>query len=239
MLKSKPCKGNYRVNKFKGCGTTAPTKRTYGLCPQCLYSWSNETTEGKEWFEKQLAFKLQKNQKEKEREERKQTRQMKIDLMSTSEYWSNVFQPRFNDVIRLIDKGSGCIATNRTTGKMDAGHYYHAGSNKTLSINAHNIFLQSWESNNFQSGDLIKYQDGLIRVFGEEYFEFINSLKKCPSLHLSKIELIEKYDSVLKLRLGYKKQNLQFLTPMERIELRNEVNETLGLYPKEFLTFIL
>ena len=234
----KACKPNYRMNKFTGCGEVKPILR-YGSCQQCFIKWVNDTPEGKAWFEKNRVKKFKENQKEKRVEQKKIDRKMRIEMMSTSEYWSKVFQPKFNELIRIIDKGSGCIATRRTTGQMQSGHYIHAGSNKTISINAHNIFLQSMESNHFQSGDILKYQDGLINTFGEDYFEFVQSLKKCPSLHLTKIELMEAYEKVLKLRLDLKKQELQFLSPLERIEMRNLVNETLCLYPKEFSSYCL
>lgn len=209
-------------------------KYGYGIDCKCLAKWSLETKEGKQWLSKQTAYKLKKNQKEKRKQERKHTKRMKIDLMSTSEYWSKIFQPTFNQLIREVDKGCACIATGRTTGKPNAGHFFHAGHNKTLSINAHNIFLQSFESNHYQSGDVLKYEDGIIRVFGNEYMEFIKNLRKCPALHLTKIELMESIKTVRQLIKKYKAENISYAHPKIRIERRNEINETLNLYPKEF-----
>lgn len=229
----KICKPNFRMNKFPGCGEEKFIFK-YGACQECFIKWATTTEDGKAWHKKQTAYKMQQNQKEKSREQKAKDRELRIQLMTNTEYWSNVFQPRFNELIRLIDKGCGCVATRRTTGKMEAGHYIHAGVNKTISINAHNIFLQSMESNHFRSGDVLKYQDGIRVIFGENYFNFIESLKRCPALHLTKIELIERYDEVLRLRRLYRDAKLQFLSPLERIEMRNEINESLGLYPEEF-----
>lgn len=232
----KKCKGTNKAKDFKGCGKPS-SKRQYGLCVQCLRIWAITTPQGKYWLKKQTAYKYKKNQAEKQREERKKDRKMKIDLMSTSEYWSKIFQPAFNKLIREVDKGCECIATGRTTGKPSAGHFYHAGHNKTLSINAHNVFLQSFESNHYQSGDVLKYEEGVIRVFGGDYMEFIKNLRKCPALHLTKIELMQSLKDVKSLMKKYKEENVSYAHPRLRIERRNEINETLGLYPKEFSAF--
>lgn len=232
----KTCKPNYRTQYFEGCGEEKQIFK-YGACQSCFIKWATTTEDGKKWHAKQTAYKMRDNEKKERVKSRAEKREMKIQLMSTSKYWSDVFQPKFNELIRIIDKGSGCIATRRTTGQMQAGHYVHAGVNKTISINAHNIFLQSMESNHFQSGDILKYQDGLKIMFGENYFNFIQRLKRCPALHLTKIELIDYYKIVLRLRRDYKKENYEFLSPLERIEMRNDINLKLGIYPKEFLVY--
>jgi len=232
----KKCKPNFRTNKFPGCGDVKPIFK-YGGCQSCIIKWTQETEDGAEWLRKQTAYKYKKNKAVSDREERKKKKEMRIEMMSTSEYWSNIFQPKFNELIRIIDKGSGCIATRRTTGQMQAGHYIHAGANKTLSINAHNVFLQSMESNHFQSGDVLKYQDGLRLVFGDNYFNFIESLKRCPALHLTKIELMESHEVVMRLRKEYKDEKYEFLSPLERIEMRNDINSKIGLYPEEFVVY--
>lgn len=238
MNQSKPCKGNYRANYFKGCGTTDYSKRTYGLCPKCLYKWKENTQEGKQWFKKQLAFKIKKNKLENAKKEKKISKQMKIDSMSTSTYWSKVFQPRINQIVKIIDKGNGCIVTNSTLGKQNAGHYYSVGSNKTLSLHLANIHLQSEQSNSFRGGQPIEYLEGLKRVYGENYANYVVGLKKCPALNVTKIELLEIYPLVLDIRRNLLKQNLFKLSPQERIELRNQVNEQLNLYPKEYAIYL-
>lgn len=233
-MKKLNCKGIGKAKGFDGCGETSQNRR-YGLCQNCLRTWATTTDNGKEWLEQQTAWKMKKEEKSIKKEQRKKDREMKIHLMSTSKYWSEVFQPRFNEVIRLIDNGCGCICTGRTTGKQNAGHYIHAGKNKTLSVNAHNLFLQSFESNHYQSGDVLKFQDGLKNTFGEEYFEFIESLKKCPPLHLSKIELQEAYSKLSKFRKELLEDDKPvFRLPGNRIHLRNRLNYILGLYPDEF-----
>ena len=232
----KKCKPNFRMNKFPGCGEVKHIFK-YGSCQSCFIKWTQETEEGGAWLQKQTAYKMKKNEREKRVEKKKIDRKMKIELMTTSEYWSNVFQPKFNELIRIIDKGCGCIATRRTTGQMQAGHYIHAGVNKTISINAHNIFLQSMESNHYRSGDVIKYQDGIKIVFGENYFNFVEGLKKCPALHLTKIELMEAYEIVLRLRREYKKKNTSFLAPWNELKCATTSIQNLDFIQKS-LQFI-
>lgn len=232
----KKCKGINKAKGFDGCGKPSQ-QRQYGLCISCLRQWSISTEEGKKWLKKQTAWKMKKNEKESKKEQRKKDREMKIQLMSTSEYWSNVFQPRFNEIIRIIDNGNGCICTNSTLGKLNAGHYFSVGSNKSLSINLHNVHIQSEHSNSYKGGEPLKYRDGIKRVFGENYLNFMDSLKKCPSLNITKIELIEAYDLLLETRRSLLANELYLLSPLERIELRNEINEILEFYPKEFSVY--
>lgn len=229
----KPCKGNYRVNNFQGCGTNDGYNRKFGLCPKCLYKWTQESSLGKEWFNKQTAFKQAKNNRKKSVEKTKQTRQMKIDLMSNTEYWSKELQPKINLIARLIDHGHPCIATGNF-GKMAGGHYVSVGSNRTLSLNLHNIFIQSFASNSFKGGDTLKYQIGLKNTFGEDYFNFIESLPQCPSLNITKIEMIEYRETAMEIIKDLKNDDKSIRTPNERIELRNKVNQELGIYEKQF-----
>ena len=232
----KKCKGNFRVGHFEGCGTEAESKRTYGLCPKCLYKWTQTTLEGDEWFKKQTAYKTQKNKREKETENRKKTKQAKIELMSNVQYWSKVLQPNINLIARLIDQHNPCIATENF-GKMNGGHYISVGACRTISLNLHNIFIQSFESNHFQSGDTIKYQSGLRRTFGEDYFNWIEGLRKTPSLNITKIEM-KVYNSRAKEIIKELRQTPNNLRgPLTRINLRNEINMKLGIYDEQYAVF--
>ncbi len=232
----KSCKGNYKVNNFEGCGTIDGYSRQYGLCPKCLYKWTQDTDDGSDWFTKQIAFRQAKNECKNEVQKKKITRQMKIDLMSNIQYWSSELQPNINHIARLIDQGHPCIATE-TYGKMSGGHYVGVGANRTISLNLHNIFIQSFHSNSYKGGDTLKYQSGLIRVFGEDYFDFVQSLSKCPTLNITKIEMIEYNKLARELVLELKKDNEKIRKPEERIAYRNYANAFLGIYTDEFSIF--
>lgn len=229
----KACKGNYRVDYFEGCGTTANSSRKYGLCPSCLYKWSKRTKEGSEWYEKGLI----KSRKKIETNNKKEVSKKKVESMPKTEYWSKKVQPIFNEIARIIDYGKPCIATNSFEGQKHGGHYISVGSNRTISLNLHNIHLQSAHSNKWKSGDDKRYREGLINRYGIDYLEFMEGLKKCPTLNLSKEELVVIRRNAMDIRIELRKIK-KVLSPVESIVLRNEVNKSFGIYPKEFSLFI-
>ena len=57
----------------------------------------------------------------------------------------------------------------------------------------------------------------------------IESLSKTPAIHLSKADMIEikKIASEIRLEL---KSDLKYQTPEERIALREEINQLIGIY---------
>lgn len=178
--------------------------------------------------------KLQKqNAEKKKRAEEK--KQMSIDIMSDDKYRSKILQPVFNEIARLIDFGQPCIATENY-GKENGGHYISVGANRTICLNLHNIHIQSFESNHWKSGDTIKYQSGIRRVYGENYLEFMDGLQKHLPIQLRKKEMIELYEVACKIRNKLRK-NTAIRTPKQRIELRNQINLELGIYQEEFCVF--
>lgn len=229
----KKCKGNYRTDYFKGCGTDNKLKRTYGLCPLCLYEWSKSTSKGSEWYQKNLL----KTKKKQEHEKKKEKTKNKIESMSITGYWSKVLQPNINLTARLIDHKQPCIATGNDYGQMHGGHYISVGSNRTLSLNLHNIHQQSAHSNKWKSGDDKRYAEGLKNVYGIEYLEFIESFNDCPLLKLSKQDLIDINKKVLKINIELRKDLQKIESPSGRILERNRVNCLLGIYPDKYLTF--
>ena len=143
-MKKKKCNGNYRVNKYAGCGKMFDSRTLkFGLCRSCLFDWSYNTDEGKIWFEKQKP--ISENIIAKENNKSKQ--ESLIQLMKPDQYRATYLQPKINEISRLIDFGQPCIATGNTKGKMNGGHYISVGANRTLSLNLHNIHLQSEHSN--------------------------------------------------------------------------------------------
>ncbi len=78
------------------------------------------------------------------------------------------------------------MATGNFEGKMAGGHYTSVGSNRTICLNIHNIFIQSFASNSWNGGDDKRYREGLINTFGEDYLDFVESLKRHKPLHFKK-----------------------------------------------------
>jgi len=153
---------------------------------------------------------------------------MKEKLKTLSE-WKQEFQIEINTIVRLIDNGYPCIATGTKNGKMNAGHYISVGSNDTLRFHLENIWIQSEHSNTWKSGDTIRYQNGLKETFGDEYFEYINSLQQIKPIKLTIDDIKEKIPIARGIIKWLKLQEKQF-TNNERMFLRKRFNYELGIY---------
>lgn len=266
-VKEKPCKaiGKAIASDIKGCGKSV-LKRTYGLCDGCYKDWLFNTPEGKEkqkqnlpkcgecgerfipfhnnslqkycieneeCIQAQVKHAQEQEIKKAEREKNKYN----VDSMSAPKYWSIYIQPIVNNIARLIDEGQPCIGTGKPAKKKNGGHYHSVGSNLTLSLNLHNIHLQSEHSNNHKGGDSKRYRHNLIKVYTPEYADYIDMfLMQCPELHLTKDDLIE-----LKPRLNAIKRRLDklgMIYPAKvRMRLRDEINQEINIYQDEFASF--
>lgn len=219
QTKSKNCKG-LGLAKDYGCGL--PTyKRERGLCPSCLYSFYTTNENGKVIFEKR---KLKvKTTKEKA---------FKNDLrekLKTLSNWKADLQKEINLIIRLIDNGHGCIATNSLNGKKNAGHYIGIGANETLRFHLENIWLQSEHSNMWKSGDILRYQDGIVSLYGKDYLERLNSFKSIEPIKLTIDEIKDKIKICREIIKWLKEQDRMF-DKDERLSLRKLFNEKIGIY---------
>lgn len=170
----------------------------------------------------------EKNAKEKKQAWTKEKIEIKKNLMSLSD-WKNELQKEINAIIREIDRGHGCIATGSHNGLMSAGHYFSVGSNPTLRFHLENIWLQSMHSNSWKSGDTIRYQEGIISLYGKEYLDYLNSLQSIKTLQLTKKEIEEKIPIARGILKWLKLQNRKF-TKEERLSLRIEFNKKIGIY---------
>ena len=204
MLKQKSC---------KQCKTKfTPTKPFQQACsPDCFYKLAMvklELKKKKDWV--------------KEKAERKEKIMTKSD-------WENRLQYYINQIIHSIDKNVPCIATGATTGKRNAGHRFSIGSTIPLRYNLHNIHIQSEHSNVWKGGDNDRYDEGLERVYGLDYKDYVRSLNQTKPLHLT-IETIKEKILIAKL---IKKELIELgntYTSAERIQLRHDLNQRIGLY---------
>ena len=171
----------------------------------------------------------EKKRKEKEKQERKRVQKEKIDLMPLSKFYPKL-QIIVNEIARLIDKGQPCIATGNY-GKENGGHFYHTQSTPYLRFNLHNIHLQSFESNHFQSGDQQNYIEGIERVYGKQYKDYIIDELRAQWIDLRyNREMIQNAIKVARIeRNKLKKANLKYSTE-QRIELRKSLNKKIGIY---------
>ncbi len=144
-------------------------------------------------------------------------------------------QRKINTLVRIIDKGHPCISSGRLNGQMQAGHYWTVGANPNLRFHLINIWAQTSTDNNYKSGNLIGYKEGIINLYGEELFNEIHELREnCNPVHLMKHEieakisivneLIKKVNKVLETKVDNK------FTTIERLDMRRLFNKIIGIY---------
>lgn len=221
-MKPKQCKGIGKTLGFESCGKQF-VKRTFGLCDSCLYNWYTTTELGKIEFEKRKL-------KVKSTKEKAFKSDLKEKVKTLSDY-AKELQKEVNTIVRLIDKGSVCISTLKPLNeKYDAGHFYSVGSNPALRFNLDNIHAQSVYANQYLSGDQINYLNGLSKIYGEEYKNYVLNLKsQYAILKLTKEEYKEKI-KIAKEIIRLLKFEFRHYDKTERIKLRNDFNERLCIY---------
>lgn len=222
--KKKTCKGNYRSNYFNGCGELRYIEK-YGLCLSCYREWCYSTGEGNAHLKKHI---IPKAKKEVALKEKAETKKAKVDLMSNDQYRQKYVQPIINEIARLIDYGQPCIASG-TYGKMAGGHYIAVGANRTTALNLHNIHIQSFHSNGPKGGDNLRYRQGIIETYGQDYLDKMNSLHMIDPLKLTKEDLKRVKKIAGKIRNDLKKNPVK-LPPKARIRLRENINQKIGIY---------
>ena len=171
--------------------------------------------------------------KAKELESKKQNakdKKTRESLKTLSDYLKEL-QKEINTIVRLIDKGSQCISTLKPLNdKFDAGHMYSVGSNPALRFHLDNIHAQSVYANQYLSGDQINYLNGLREVYGNDYKEYVLSLKsRYKVLKLSQDEIKEKITIARQIVKELKSLDLKYSAKV-RLELRKKYNEMLGIY---------
>lgn len=196
------------------------------------YRYCEETEEckqaGKESKNKVIQKAIEKAKDLKLKKSKSETKVLRDKLKTLSE-WKNDLQKEINAIVREIDKEHPCIATGTMEGKRNAGHYISIGANQTLRFHLENIWNQSEHSNMWKSGDTIRYQEGIIKLYGKCYLEYLNSLQslKIIKLDIEDIKLaISKSRGILK---WLKLQDRNFTTE-ERLELRKRFNSEIGIY---------
>ena len=231
MIQQKPkkCKGTGKALGY-GCGDKLFLHK-FGLCQKCFKEWlfSNDGLPYLNSTQIRAKKYVQKEQNKELAIKKEETRQKKIDLMSSDRYRAKYVQPVFNKIARLIDYGQPCIVTGYYDGVMNGGHFISVGNNRTLSLNLHNIHIQSYESNGPKGGDNQLYRQGLIDTYGIEYLEKIEALRSIPALKLSKSELVHFRSIAIKIA-NELKSNPIIRTPEERIALRESINKKIGIY---------
>lgn len=222
MIKKKPIckKGINKAAGFPGCGSEA-WKLNMGLCPACEYDFYTKDERGKILYQQKRNSLNKKNWKQEKKVLQENTK--------TLSSYKNDLQKEINTIIRLIDLGHGCIATGSTDGKMNAGHYIGVGANNTLRYHLENIWLQSEHSNMWKSGDTLRYQDGLIILYGKKYLERLNCLKSISPIKLNSEDIKSKI-SICRGIIKWLKLQDKIFSIEERLSLRLRFNDEIGIY---------
>jgi hypothetical protein len=162
------------------------------------------------------------------KEQSKKGKDLKESIKTLSD-WKKELQQLVNLIARLIDFGQPCIATKAVKGKMNGGHFHSVGSNPTIRFNLHNIHIQSEHSNSFKGGDTLRYIEGLKKIYGVDYFDFVNELSQIEPLKPT-IEEIKEAIKVAKGIVKELKMKECIYDADTRIELRNLYNTKIGFY---------
>ena len=218
--KPKKCKGT-GIAKGYGCGEPEYLHR-YGLCLSCFKEWLFNTEAGKQVLQKTQIKAKVKIQKELKQEQRKAK-----DESRKKSYYEKKLQNEINTIVRLIDTDKGCIScehgwNGKATRQFHACHRKSIGSNPSIRYNLFNIYKGCSICNNWKSGNEREYDKGIVKYYGQEMLDYINSLPgKYPEIHLTKEDLQEKLVIARQIKSDILKG--QDYT-------RKEVNERLGIY---------
>lgn len=165
--------------------------------------------------------------------DKKVIKQMKENVKKHSEY-ENDLQKIINAITSAIDKGMNCICCNAKIhfgNPANAGHRWSVGSNNSIRFNLHNIHRNGVCCNKHKGGNPDGYDEGLIRIYGKDYFEYVKFNMK-PEYKLVKLTVPEiKALKVLASSIlrDLKKLDKEY-SPSERLELRDKFNKEIGIY---------
>lgn len=224
--KPRPCNGTGKAISVKGCGTET-LHRKYGLCRKCLIDFLFETDAGKLLMQRSIIPKAKNMSLLKEKKIVKHIR----ESLETKSQLESKLQREINTIVRLIDKQTVCISTQKPLNeKYDAGHFFTTKAHPELRFNLFNIYAQSVYANQYLSGDISNFLDGLSNIYGEEHKEYVLSLKTSyKPLKLSKQELQDYIVKARELVKALKKANITYSVE-QRKRLRGEYNEYIGIY---------
>jgi len=151
------------------------------------------------------AIQLAKNkQKEKEQKEWKAEKAILKDKLKTLGQYEAEAKKAFQKWIRMRDDKQPCISCgNMKTTDWAGGHYFSAGKYSGLMFDERNCHKQcNTHCNKFLAGNLLEYRKGLIKRYGIEFVEQLESESDSKrDYKFTKAELISKklkYDILVK-----------------------------------------
>lgn len=208
MAKCKVCKEKY---------TPVFNSLTQKTClkPECLAIWGKKLVEEKSKTESLNWI--------------KNTKQKHVD--NSHPYHQKLLQNDINEIVRLIDKDQLCISHMKMPLKRNAGHYHSVNANDPLRFHLENIWLQCEFCNSYRSSNRTGYDKGLRKVFGREYWLYIN--EELPLLYpTNKMSIPELKLAITNARsiISELKKVDMVYNQEERISLRKTYNLRIGIY---------
>lgn len=164
----------------------------------------------------------------------KYLKQEKVKLREKTTKYKNKLQTEVQKIARLIDKSLPCLARGNF-GKMAGGHVFSKGGHAQMRFNLHNIHRQCFESNSKQNDDGLM-REKLELEYGAEYLNFVKSLRLGDVPKFSNAEYQSIYLKARKVSKWLENEN-RLYGMIERVKLRNEINQELGVYPEYLTTF--
>lgn len=144
--------------------------------------------------------------KQKEKKWKKEKAEKKKELMTLQD-WIKIAQAKFNEFIRLRDKGLPCISCdNPNMKKINASHYYNANNHYNVRFNEDNVHSSCEYCNTYLSGNLIEYRPRLIKKIGADRFYYLESIAKITRKFT--IEEVKEINEIYKKKIKDLKNDL-------------------------------
>ena len=225
-MKQKKCQGNYRTDKFEGCGNLVFPFR-YGLGTCCFNKWVKSGSEKAEEYIDKVTIKVKVDSvKTYNKDQRDKKKKLKESIKSITD-WKKDLQDVVNWIVREIDKDYKCISHPDMKGflRYDAGHYYGTGAHSDVRFNMHNIHKQNSQANE-RYGGCASYTLGIKERYGNEYLDMM-------------LDLPLKYKGIGKEKFTIDNIRNIYLPNARRIKreiqkgadfTRDQINEIIGIY---------
>lgn len=217
------------IKRFK------PGKKKCAFCGELFEKNINAPFQN--WCSVDCAYKLSQQLKEKKEKKEWQSEKkvMKENIMKHGD-WLKRLEESINPIARFIDYGQPCISCTNF-GKQQAGHYHSVASDASLRFNLHNIHIQDYHCNVEKSANIIGYDEGLIKLYGNDYWNYVKfGLKNIyhQPLKLS-IPEIKNAIEISKEIIKELKSAEEIYSPYYRIKLRDQFNLRIGIYKNIYL----
>ena len=153
---------------------------------------------------------------------------MSEEVMSLSEH-KKLLEKEINTIVRILDDFQPCMMCGTKIEKQFACHYHAVEANDTLRFNLYNIWGGCYSCNGKKGGNIIGYDEKLIKTYGRYKWEYIkfDLVREYPAIKLTVPEIKEARQKAKKIikELEVKKYSIA-----ERWAYRELINNEIGIY---------